>query len=173
MFKMMTQRLLLFAGIALVVFSACNSPKEKALTHIKELEANDSVFSPEQIEKVKGAYIEFADKYPDDELAPEFLFKAGQRCNVTADHAKAITLFQRVIDTYPKHKIAEEALFLQAYVYENSMADFPKASETYKAFIAKYPNSDLVEDAKLAIQNMGKSPEEIFESFEKADSVAA
>ncbi len=169
----MTQRLLLLAGVALVVLSACNSPKEKALTHIRELEANDSVFSPEQIEKVKAAYIEFAEKYPDDDLAPELLFKAGQRCNVTADHEKAIALFQRVIDTYPKHKIAEEALFLQAYVYENSMADFAKAKQTYNAFIAKYPNSDLAEDARLAIQNMGKSPEEIFESFGKADSVAS
>ncbi len=168
----MTKRLLLLAGIALVVLSACNSPKEKALANIKELEANDSVFSPEQMEKVKAAYIAFADKYPDDDLSPEFLFKAGQRCNVTAEHAKAILLFQRVIDVYPKHKIAEEALFLQAYVYENSMADFAKATETYRVFIEKYPNSDLTEDARLAIQNMGKSPEEIFESFAKSDSAA-
>jgi TolA-binding protein len=169
---MMTQRILLLAGITLFAISACQSPKEKSLANIKQLEANDSVFSPEQIEKVKAAYIEFANKYPDDDLSPEFLFKAGQRCNVTAEHAKAIELFQRVIDTYPKHKIAEEALFLQAYIYENSMADFAKATATYAAFIEKYPNSDLTEDAKLAIQNMGKSPEEIFESFGQSDSVA-
>ena len=167
---MITQKILLLAGMALVLVSACQSPKEKALATIKQLEANDSVFSPQQIEKVKAAYIEFADKYPDDDLAPEFLFKAGQRCNVTGEHRQAISLFQRVIDTYPKHKIAEEALFLQAYVYENSIADFAKAAETYKSFIEKYPNSDLAEDAQLAIQNMGKSPEEIFESFSKSDS---
>lgn len=166
----MTQRCLMIAGVFLFVLSACQSPKEKALAEIKELEANDSIFSPQQIEKVKTAYVEFADKYPDDELAPEFLFKAGQRCNVTGDHNKAIELFQRVIDSYPKEKIAEEALFLQAYVYENSLSNFPKAAETYRAFIDKYPNSDLTEDAKLAIENMGKSPEEIFESFAKKDS---
>jgi TolA-binding protein len=161
--------ILAFATIAII---ACQSPKEKALSNIQSLEANDSVFSPEQIEKVKTAYIDFANKYPDDELAPEFLFKAGQRCNVSAEHQEAIDLFQQVIDKYPKHKIAEEALFLQAYVYENSMQDYANAKATYTKFMELYPKSELVEDATYSIQNMGKSPEEIFASFGKSDSVA-
>jgi outer membrane protein assembly factor BamD (BamD/ComL family) len=156
---------------ALTALAACQSPKEKALAEIKALEANDSIFSPQQIEKVKAAYIDFANKYPDDELAPEFLFKAGQRCNVTADHGRAIELFQQVINTYPKHKTAEDALFLQAYVYENSLQDYSKAKATYIQFIKQYPTSELVEDAKLSIQNMGKTPEEIFAEFDKKDSI--
>lgn len=160
-------------AIAIVTIIACQSPKEKALTNIQSLESNDSVFSPEQIEKVKEAYIDFATKYPDDELAPEFLFKAGQRCNVGAEHEKAIRLFQEVMDKYPKHKIAEEALFLQAYVYENSMKDYPKAKAAYTKFIELYPNSELAEDAKYSIQNLGKTPEQIFEEFENNDSLAS
>jgi TolA-binding protein len=160
---------LVFAVITLV---ACQSPKEKALTTIQALESNDSVFSPEHIEKVKDAYIDFATKYPDDEMAPEFLFKAGQRCNVGADHLKAIQLFQEVIDKYPKHKIAEDALFLQAYVYENSLNDYAKAKAAYTKFIALYPKSDLVEDATYSIQNLGKTPEQIFQEFDKTDSLA-
>lgn len=162
-----------FIAFAIVTIIACQSPKEKALTNIKALEANDSIFSPEQIEKVKTAYIDFATQYPDDELAPEFLFKAGQRCNVTAEHLKAIELFQQVIDKYPKHKIAEEALFLQAYVYENSMQDFAKAKTTYTKFIELYPSSELSEDANLSIQNLGKTPEQIFEELNQKDSTIA
>lgn len=161
---------ILFAVAAL---AACESPKEKALAEIKILESNDSIFSPEQIEKVKSAYIDFANKYPDDDLAPEFLFKAGQRCNVTAEHQKAIALFQEVIDKYPKHKMAEEALFLQAYVYENSMQDYVNAKTKYAKFMEQYPNSELAEDAKLSIANMGKTPEEIFAEFERKDSTVA
>jgi TolA-binding protein len=162
-----------FIAIAIFAVIACQSPKEKALVNIKALESNDSVFSPEQIEKTKDAYIDFATKYPDDELAPEFLFKAGQRCNVGADHYKAIELFQQVIDKYPKHKIAEEALFLQAYVYENSLKDYPKAKLAYSKFIELYPKSDLAEDAKYSIENLGKTPEQIFEEFENNDSLAS
>ncbi len=162
-----------FIAFAILTVVACQSPKEKALSNIKDLEANDSVFSPEQIEKTKTAYLEFASKYPDDELAPEFIFKAGQRCNVTGEHQKAIELFKQVIEKYPKHKIAEEALFLQAYVYENSLQDYVHAKATYAKFIELYPNSELAEDAKLSMQNLGKTPEQIFEEFEKKNTESA
>ncbi|MES2778893.1 MAG: tetratricopeptide repeat protein [Bacteroidota bacterium] len=162
-----------FIAFAIVTIVACQSPKEKALANIKNLEANDSIFSPEQIEKVKAAYIDFANKYPDDELAPEFLFKAGQRCNATANHEQALALFQQVIDKYPKHKMAEEALFLQGYVYENSMQDMSRAKTVYVKFIELYPNSELAEDAKFSIQNLGKTPEQIFEEFDKNDSTTS
>lgn len=159
-----------FIAVVVLAVIACQSPKEKALSNIQSLESNDSIFNPEQIEKVKEAYVDFATKYPDDELAPEFLFKAGQRCNVGAEHQRAIDLFQQVIDKYPKHKIAEDALFLQAYVYENSLNDYAKAKATYTKFIELYPNSELTEDAKYSIENLGKTPEEIFESFEAKDT---
>ena len=157
-----------FLLVALIMVAvACQSPKEKSLQAIKELEAQDSTFSPEHIEKMKTAYLDFASKYPDDELAPEFMFKAAQRCNVVAQHQEAINLFQDIIAKYPKHKISEEALFLQGYIYENSLHDQEKASKIYTAFIKQYPKSELAEDAQLAIQNLGKTPEEIYKSFEK------
>lgn len=160
----------LFIALAIVTIVACQSPKEKALANIKDLEANDSIFSPEQIEKVKLAYIDFANKYPDDELAPEFLFKAGQRCNASANHEQAIQLFQQVIEKYPTHKIAEDALFLQGYVYENSLQDMSRAKTAYVKFLELYPTSDLAEDAKHSIEDLGKTPEQIFAEFDKKDS---
>lgn len=153
--------------IAAIWLISCNSPKEKSLDAIRNLEASDSTFSPENIESLKKQYIDYADKYPDDDLAPEFLFKAGQRCNVMAQHEEALAIFQKIRDTYPKHHMAEEALFLQGYIYENSLHNEAKAKEIYTAFIQQYPKSELAEDAQLAIQNLGKSPEEILESFNK------
>jgi outer membrane protein assembly factor BamD (BamD/ComL family) len=159
----MNKRILTILTVFTLV--ACNSPKEKALENIKAMEANDSIFTPKAIGDMKSAYLDFANKYPDDELAPEFIFKAAQRCNASADHEEAIRLFNSIIEKYPKSKMCEEALFIQGYIYENSMHDFVKAKSVYADFLKKYPNSDLAEDAKLAIENMGKSPEEIFESF--------
>lgn len=162
-----------FIALAIVTIVACQSPKEKALANIKNLEANDSIFSPEQIEKVKAAYIDFANKYPDDELAPEFLFKAGQRCNASANHEQAIGLFQQVMDKYPTHKIAEDAMFLQGYVYETGIRDMSRAKTVYVKFIEMYPTSELAEDAKYSIENLGKTPEQIFEEFDKKDSAVS
>jgi outer membrane protein assembly factor BamD (BamD/ComL family) len=159
-----------FLLVASIALFACNSPKEKALQRIKDLEAKDSVFSPQLIEETKAAYLDFATKYPDDELAPEYIFKAGQRCNVMADHEEAIGLFQRVIDQYPRNRASEEALFLQAYIYENHLHQDAKARELYTTFISKYPKSELREDAEAAIRNMGKTPEEILESFNQKEN---
>jgi outer membrane protein assembly factor BamD (BamD/ComL family) len=162
----------ILAGLILLILTACHSPKEKALANIKTMEASDTIFTPKSIEDMKAAYLDFANKYPDDELAPEFIFKAAQRCNATGEHQEAITLFNSIIEKYPKHKIGEEALFLQGYIYENSLQDNAKATEVFTRFIQKYPNSELAEDAKLEIENMGKSPEEILQGItHKQDSV--
>jgi TolA-binding protein len=162
----------LFIILTIAVLSACQSPKEKSLKAIKTLEAADSIFSPKAIEELKGAYLDFSARYPNDELSPEFLFKAAQRCNAVAQHEEALKLFQQIIEKYPANKLCEEALFLQGYVYENSLHNEAKAREVYTSFLDKYPKSELAEDAKLAIRNLGKSPEEIVNSFtNKSDSV--
>lgn len=158
--------------VTLVSLAACNSPKEKALTRIKGMEASDSVFSPAAIADLKAAYLDFANKYPDDEMSPEFIFKAAQRCNAVSMHQEAIGLFNSILQKYPKSKLCEEALFLQGYIYENNLQDYSKAKEIYTEFVSKYPDSELTEDAKLSIQNLGKSPEEIFESFHGKDSIS-
>jgi len=155
------------ALVALVVV-ACQSPKEKALQEIELLQAQDSVFSIENMAKEKDAYVAFADKYPDDERAPEFLFKAGQSMGAIASqkkdmtlHEESIAIFKRIQENYPKHHYAEEALFLTGFVYENHMGNIAKAKVTYQEFIEKYPKSELAEDAQFAIENLGISPEDI------------
>ncbi len=154
--------------ILVALFMACSSPKENALKEIAAMEANDTAFSPQAVEKLKAAYLDFADKYKDDALAPEFIFKAAQRCNVVAQHQQAIDLFQRIIDEYPQSQVSMEALFLQGYIYENSLQDYANAKRIYTAFIAKYPDSELAQDAEIAMQNLGKTPEDILESILKA-----
>jgi hypothetical protein len=57
-------------------------------------------------------------------------------------------------------------------VYENSLQDYGKAKTVYTEFIRKYPESELVEDARISIRNLGKSPEEILESLLKKDSIS-
>lgn len=162
------------ALLALIVV-ACQSPKEKALQEIEALQAQDSVFSIENMAKEKDAYIAFADKYPDDERAPEFLFKAGQSMGAIASqkkdmklHEESIAIFKRIQENYPDHHYAEEALFLSGFVYENHMGNITKAKATYQEFIKKYPKSELAEDAQFAIENLGISPEDIIKRAQQS-----
>lgn len=157
-----------FIIILLTLSIACQSPKEKALKDIDSLEARDTTFSVENSAKLKDAYLDFASKYPDDNNAPEYLFKAGQRMSVLATegnsqeyHKESIAIFERICKTYPSNHFAEEAMFLSAYIYENSLNDIEKAKRRYESFIDKYPNSELKQDAELAIKNIGIDPAEV------------
>lgn len=144
--------------------AACSSPKEKMNQKITELENNDSAYSPTLLESLKSTYMEYAKKYPDDEKSPLYLFKAAQRSIALNQPEDAVTLLNDLIEKYPKNAIHEEALFLLAFTYENSLNNLASAGEKYREFIEKYPENELTEDAKLALENLGKSPEEIIGS---------
>lgn len=147
--------------------AGCNSPKEKMSKKISEMENNDSAYSPALLQELKNAYMEYATKYPDDEKSPIYMFKAAQRSIALSQPEEAVTLLNDLIVKYPKNAIHEEALFLLAFTYENSLNNLANAGEKYREFIEKYPENELAEDAKLALQNLGKSPEEIIGSAQE------
>ncbi|MFI5220790.1 MAG: tol-pal system YbgF family protein [Bacteroidia bacterium] len=146
----------------IIALASCESPKEKKIKQIQKLEVNDSMFSPKRLEDLKVAYLDFAGKYPDDERSPDYLSKASQVCMALGQSDYAIQLLQTVIDQYPKSKKSEEALFRQGYLYENNLQNLVKAKNAYQEFLKKYPNSELAKDAKFSLENLGKSPEELF-----------
>ncbi len=153
--------------ILLLAATACQSPKEKALKNIKALESNDSAFSNELMRQLKTAYLDFTTAYPDDENTPEYLFKAAQRCIVLQESKEAVSLLSKICEQYPKSTYSEDALFLQAYTYENNLNDTATARVHYNDFIKKYPKGELAEDAKLALVNLGKSAEDIIGEIEE------
>lgn len=163
------QKLSFILFLSLLVLAACESPKEKSLKAIKSLESNDSVFTNELMNSLKTQYVAFADQYPDDEHTPEYLFKAAQRSIAMDQTPEAITLLNRLIEKYPKSTQVPDAMFLLAYTYENNLNDLPKAKELYTNFIKLYPTHDLSEDAQFALDNLGKSPEELLKGADHMD----
>lgn len=154
------------AFVTVLLLFACSSPKENALKEIKGLEQNDSAFSEQLMANLKSKYLTYVDAYPDDEFAPEFLFKAAQRAIVLNQAKEAVEILERLMQQYPKSTYGEEALFLSAYTYENNLNDLNKAKAQYEDFLKRYPKAELAEDAKFSLSNLGKSPEEILQQEE-------
>ena len=151
--------------ISMMALFSCQSPKEKQIDRIKSLEVSDSSFNVNIMNELNIAYIDFTEKYPDDAHTPEYLLKAAQRSSVLGKPNESIALFNKIIEKYPNSNFSEEALFLKANTYENNLNETDKAEQTYRDFIKKYPKSQLIEDAKLSLQNVGKSPEEIMKDI--------
>jgi hypothetical protein len=158
--------------LSITVLAACQSPKEKSLKAIKDLEGNDSAFSNELMLQLKTAYVDFAMAYPDDEQTPEFMFKAAQRSIVLQQDNEAVDLLLQISSKYPKSNYVEDATFLMAYTYENNLHDLVRAKAAYEEFLQKFPNGELAQDAKISLENLGKTPEEIIPAFNE-DSLAS
>lgn len=175
-------KLFLLSFVAVFLFS-CNSNKEENTegatltkeemeTHIKDLEAklygdSSNIFNSSISESVVQFYIDYVAAYPEDEKAPDYLFKAGEISMSMNRGPEAVKCFEQVGNNYPDYDKAPYSLFLQAFIFDNQMNDDKKAGEIYKAFIKKYPDHNMVKDAEFSIQNLGKTDEELIKEFEE------
>lgn len=179
-------KLIPFAAL-LILATACGSSRDKLTDRIQMTEKE--YYSPvgglrlSQADSLLALYLDFAEKFPKDTLAPDFLFRAAALNNSLERTTKAMELFDRYIKEYPDMEMASQCLFMKATLYEDKLRDLEKARETYSEFIVRYPDDDFADDASIAIQTLGMSLEErilwgarqkaMADSTRKADSLAA
>ncbi|MEZ5172048.1 MAG: tetratricopeptide repeat protein [Bacteroidia bacterium] len=166
---------------ALLIMTSCGESREDKLAKIKDLEGRllaDSTKAKDEVAayNLQVAYTDFQEKFPEDELSSEYLFKAADLGINMGWGESSIKILEKFISLYPDNKRTPEALFYIAYVYDNIENDDVKAGENYRAFLQKYPDHAFAESAQSSIQALGKSDEELIREFEekmKADSLAA
>lgn len=117
------------------------------------------------------SYMVFFHKYSTDSLSPTYLFKAAQLAIFMHHYMPALDYLRQFQELYPKHRLADDATFLTAFIYDNHMHDVAKARKAYENFIAAYPGSPLVNDAKASISNLGLSDEELIRKFEQQNGL--
>jgi TolA-binding protein len=163
---------IVFMLMALSMFLVECAPDPKA--KIKEIEkkmgADDFKLDDngkQTATELINAYLDYAEKHKDNPDAPDYLYKAADLSLNINQSRQSLDLYNRIIYQYPDYKKAPECLFLMGYIYENYLQELGKAKEIYEQFIAKYPTHEFADDAKVSIENLGKSPEELIRSFEE------
>lgn len=164
-----------FGLTVLILLAACNGGREEKLSKIKDLESRllqDSLKAKDEVAayNLQVAYTEFAEKYPTDSLAPEYLFKAANLSMSLNWGKSAMDILDKFTSIYPDHKRAAEAMFYKGFVYDNQLNDDAKAGEFYRAFLKKYPNHEFASSAEASIKNLGKTDEELIREFEKMNA---
>ena len=175
----MNRNIILILITSLAMIAGCKPSKEKSAARIQGLEkrlyAPDAVsFDKAKSDSLMNMYETFIKENPKDTLSPGYLFKAANIAMNNSDGNKALSLFDQYIRDYPGQKKAALCMFFRGFVYENVLHDLDRARETYLQFIEKYPTNEFVKDARMAIKNLGKTPEMIIREFEeqmKADSL--
>ncbi|MEJ2594923.1 MAG: tetratricopeptide repeat protein [bacterium] len=166
---------LLISGIFL--FSCVNTNEEKnqdeksTEEQIAGLEAD--LFGDENMRMNKRKaldlvklYVKFSDNQPSDPRSSDYLFKAADISMNLNRPSQTIALFDQFIKRYPDHEKAPTALFLKGFVLEDQIQDYEGAREVYTQFLERYPESDFADDAKMSLENLGKTPEELIREFE-------
>jgi outer membrane protein assembly factor BamD (BamD/ComL family) len=165
--------------LTLVAVTACQPSKEKLSGQISAMEKR--LFSPtaqglsrESVDSLVADYENYVKRFPEDSLAPAYLFKAAGVAMNTGNGGKAVELYDKLMKDHPSHPKAALALFFKGYVQENLLKNLDQAKETYLLFIEKYPDNEFADDAQASIDNLGKTPEQMIREFEakrKADSL--
>ena len=161
-----------------MLISSCTSQevtKDDLLQTIQEQEAtlkaanSDAMKNEEAAKTLVKNSILFADRFPDDKMAPAVLFKAADVSRGLGDFEQAIDLWGEVIEVYPEYEKTPEALFHQGFIMDKDVGDKNSAIAYYEAFLSTYPTHPLAKDVALLKQllQMDKSPEELVKEFEQ------
>ncbi len=165
---------LLSVTLMVILFNACQSPRQDTIENImateQEIFSENGMIDRNRVDELIETYVAFADEFPKDTLAPDYLFKAGDIAMNTNRSRQAIRSYDRIITDYPDYRKTPEALFLKGYVYENNLGRLDKAKEIYEAFLVLYPDNEFADDAEVSLKYLGKSPEELIEIFQQAET---
>lgn len=158
--------------MVIVLLTSSCSEKNKLKKQITGLEKDifsvkDQTINTEKTAQLVDTYIAYADTYPQDKKAAEYLFNAGNVTMNLLDPKKAIAIFNRIMRNYPDYEKIPHCLFLKAFIYENQLNQLGQAEILYREFLQKYPGHEFADDAELSLKNLGKTPEELLEQFQK------
>lgn len=162
---------MLLAGLIL----SCQ-PKQSGLQSQKEelealelqlLSAQDVNINPEAAALFLEKSQAFAEAFPQDSLAPSYLFKSAEVARGIREFGLAIQLAGRVWRQYPDYEKAPDAMFVQAFIYDTDLGDTLNARNYYEKFLSSYPEHPFAPNIKQLLSVLGKDPEALIQQFEK------
>jgi outer membrane protein assembly factor BamD (BamD/ComL family) len=136
--------------------------QETALT-----DTSVKVFDKRKALELYAVYLEFVEKYPQDTMAPEYLFRAARMAKPLHKSTEAITLCDRIIKEYPNWRVMPAIWMMKGITYQDELLNKDSARVAYEQIVARYPGTRYAEDAKAMIENLQYSDEELIERFKQ------
>lgn len=112
-------------------------------------------------------YHEFATLFPNNEVSPEYLFRAADVLRGMGSHTRAITTLNRLEQRFPDHRHVPEAVFLQGFIYDAFLNNPDLARHHLESFVERFPGHELEASARNLLLTLDSSPEDLIERFRK------
>lgn len=159
-------------GYAVLKLTERNPSSIQALTDVTKL-IEGKVMRTKAQEIFSSAIERLKQKYPAENYVRETLKESTrsseelwEMAQLEEEPHKRIQFYRDIVNLYPTHKNAPQALFMIGFVYAEDLQDFVMARRSFDELQQKYSESDMNASAKWMIENMGK-PRPRFESLEK------
>lgn len=179
----MKKTIIYYSIISVAFFYSCSNtegPDERQLLVTQIDSMQKKMINPLTMEIDKNLvqsgitfYENFVNKYPDDSLSADYLFRVSDLSRGVGDNAKALDVLKKICKNYPDYKKIPECIFLQGYYLQEFFGDTTGAKAFYQELIAKYPNHAFVDDANALMSMFGKSEADIIKSFEAKEQTEA
>jgi tetratricopeptide (TPR) repeat protein len=154
-----------------LIFISCGNPKKDLEKKIVAMNNQDSLANTAGLFHYADLLNQYITKYPNDKKSENYLFQLAQSCNGLNKHSEAIDYLSLYLEQYPEGEKKADALFIKAFIYENSLNQKDSAIQLYETFLEQYPQHALAESVKLSLQNIGTPLEELVKGFmEKLDA---
>ena len=112
------------------------------------------------------------DKEPAKDKA--YYFEMGNKYFMEEQYENAAESFKTVINDFQGKTYRAKSLFFLGFIYANNLFKQPKeleiAEKFYNQLIKEFPAHELIQSAKVELDNLGKDPEDIIFPVKK-DSV--
>lgn len=175
----MKNLLITFSILCLAIVVSCSGNKRnKLVENITLMEKNGDEYNTVHVDSLCSLYEKFVNDYPNDSLAPKYLFNAANYNSSKASTGDtksldlAVSEYQKVVSNYSNSKEAATSLFRLGYIYDNDKGDTTKAKEYYLLYLEKYPQGEYANDVRIINSKyLGKSPEEIFNDMQKEGKI--
>lgn len=110
-------------------------------------------------------YKAYAQAFPLDSMAPEYLFRAAGMHKSNHQPELAIKLYDWVADNYQSWRRRPDVLYMKALTYDDDLDQDGEAKRIYEQVINEYPEHPFARDARAMIENLGLTDEEIIAKF--------
>lgn len=140
------------------VISACSRMSEDELFQ-KAQDAYEQKNFTEAIQNIQ----ELLDRFPKGKYAEASILMLATIYNDDLqDYHNAIAAYRKFNEQFPDAEKAPMALFLVGFMYNNQLHNYDSARIAYEQFLTKYPTHEMAPSAKFELDNLGKSPDELF-----------
>lgn len=75
----------------------------------------------------------------------------------TSDAHAKVDYYGKVVEMYPDHELADEALFMQGFVYSEEFGDSGSAGRCFRRLTREYPESEYVESARWMLGHLARA----------------